>query len=128
MKKIILLFLVLCGVSFTLNAQDIVVSSVKVDTRSKQIIISVALTRDGVQKVYDENKTLRYEITADWSFSAYLNRAKVSNTFYAFRSGSNNLPRTGEIISMDIIDSDGAERIAKRGLSPSDFTITSSTR
>lgn len=128
MKKIILLFLVLCGVSFALNAQDIVVSSVKVDTRNKQIIISVALTRDGVQKVYDENKTLRYEITADWSFSAYLNRAKVSSTFYAFRSGSNNLPRTGEIITMDIIDSDSAERIAKRGLSPSDFTITSSTR
>ena len=102
--------------------------SVKVDTRNKQIIISVALTRDGVQKVYDENKTLRYEITADWSFSAYLNRAKGSNTFYAFRSGSNNLPRTGEIITMDIIDSDSAERIAKRGLSPSDFTITSSTR
>lgn len=131
MKKLYFLLVLALCVSVNVKAQDIVISDAKVITANgtmprKKVVVYVRLTDSGMQKVYDENKTLQYNISANWEISAYLKSSTKSNTFYPVVNYGTRR-RNGETLEFDCVDYDAAQRLKERGVSANDFTISSNT-
>ena len=132
MKKILVILLCVFGFCACLSAQDIRISNAKVITKNgsyqrKKISITVTLTSEGMRKVYDEGEKISYQIEADWSISAYLKKNPIENTFYPIVNSGARM-KNAEIVEFECVDYDAVERIAKRGVSVDDFTISSTVR
>lgn len=132
MKKILFVLAILICMSIDAHAQDITIIHAEVITANgtfpcKNVVVYLKLTDSGMRKVYDENKTLRYKVSASWNISAYLHKSTKSNTFYPVVNYGTRR-KNGETLEFECVDYDAAQRLLKRGVSAGDFTIQSETR
>lgn len=132
MKKILFVLAIVLCISIDVHAQDITITNAKVITANgtfprKKVVVYLSLTDSGMRKVYDENKTLRYEVSASWNISAYLQESTRDNTFYPVVNYGTRR-KNGETLEFECVDYDAAQRLRDRGVSARDFTIRSETR